>query len=92
MEKDAKLNICDNLSFSFEGNQGVVLSLKDGWYITLNQTGIYIINQIQNNENITYKLLLANFASKFKLSEKQAKADLDEFLDELKKEGVIKYA
>ncbi len=56
-------------------------------FITLNDTGAFVWNLL--NEDITYCDVIKAITTKYDIDEQTAKADFDEFLEKVKKAGII---
>ncbi len=56
-------------------------------FITLNDTGAFVWNLLQ--EDISYSEVIVAITAKYDIDETTAKADFDEFLNKMKKAGII---
>ena len=65
----------------------MLLHLGRGHYYTLNESGAWIWERI--GAGVEVERLCAAIVERFEVAEGAARADLDELLDELEREGLI---
>jgi len=73
-----------------DDGSGVLLHLENKFYYSLNATGSFIWRLLEENEESSEESLLESVIENFEVEEKEAKQDLEEFIEDLNKEGLIK--
>lgn len=72
-----------------DDGSAVLLHLDSKFYYSLNETGTFLWQTLENEPTTSMTDLVGRVCERFKVEEGEAKNDLDEFLDSLKKEGLI---
>jgi len=67
----------------------VLLHLDNKFYYSLNETGCFMWKNIDREGGIKEADLVKELVSHFEVSEEEAKSDVHDFIEELKKEGLI---
>ena len=73
-----------------EDGSGVLLHLDNKFYYSLNMTGSFLWKLLEEKEELSEESLLEAVVDNFEVELKEAKTDLDEFIEDLVKEGLIK--
>lgn len=60
---------------------------ESNMFITLNQSGVFVWELLQND--VLYDDVISAITEKYDISEAQAKNDFDEFLNKLRKAGIL---
>lgn len=82
-----KFKHCDNVDWKEFENESVLLNLLTGYYFRLNQVGTFIwllINKENNLGDIVNRVV-----DQFDVSQRQAKADINSFIEQLIAEQLI---
>ncbi|MGE5596738.1 MAG: PqqD family protein [Hyphomicrobiales bacterium] len=72
------------------GNEIVLLNLDSGFYYSLNSVGAFIWRHLESGAGIAG--LEDRISAEYEVSRDQAKADLDEFIEELREHGLVEAA
>jgi len=73
-----------------EDGSGVLLHLDNKFYYSLNMTGSFIWKLLEEKEELSEENLLEAVTDNFEVDAGEAKTDLEEFIEDLVKEGLIK--
>lgn len=77
----------DKASYRIIDGEAVILNLDNGYYYSLNEAGTGIWESINSKKSLSE--ILNFLKKKYRLPEKQLKADLMELVKDLKKEELI---
>lgn len=72
-----------------DDGSGVLLHLGNKFYYSLNATGSFIWRLLEETEELTEEGLLTAVMDNFEVDKKDAEKDVQEFMGELSKEGLI---
>ena len=72
-----------------DGSGGVLLHLESKFYYSLNPTGSFIWKQLEEKEELTEENLLEAVLDNFEVDAEEAKKDLEEFIEDLTREGLV---
>jgi len=72
-----------------DGSGGVLLHLESKFYYSLNPTGSFIWKQLEEKEEMTEENLLEAVLDNFEVDAEEAKKDLEEFIEDLTREGLV---
>ena len=72
-----------------DGSGGVLLHLESKFYYSLNPTGSFIWKQLEEKEEMTEENLLEAVVDNFEVDAEEAKKDLEEFIEDLTREGLV---
>lgn len=81
---------CDNIDWKKFDEESVLLNLSTGYYFRLNQVGTFIWPMINRENNISD--IVNRVVVKFDVSQRQAKTDVHNFIEQLLAEQLIKKA
>lgn len=70
-------------------NQAVIVDLESSYYCNLNEIGTIIWEQIDGQKTLSD--IAGYICDKFEIPEEQALEDVREFLDDIRKKGLIEY-
>ena len=73
-----------------DDGSGVLLHLENKIYYSLNATGSFIWKLLEDQDELSEEVLLESVVDNFDVETKEAKEDLDDFIVDLSKEGLIK--
>ncbi len=73
-----------------DDGSGVLLHLENKFYYSLNATGSFIWKLLEDQDELSEEVLLESVVDNFDVETKEAKEDLDDFIVDLSKEGLIK--
>lgn len=76
-----QITIPEQVLFREVGNEGVILSLEDGHYFGLDETGTRIWKLLQSDQDLD--AITECIVSEYDVSADRAKADIDRFIQEL---------
>jgi len=69
---------------------GVLLHLENKFYYSLNLTGSFIWRLLEEKSELTEEGIIAAVIDNFDVANGEAQADVNEFIEDLTKEGLIK--
>jgi len=69
---------------------GVLLHLENKFYYSLNLTGSFIWRLLEENQELSEEGILDTVMENFEVSLEEAKSDVEDFIADLSKEGLIK--
>jgi len=69
---------------------GVLLHLENKFYYSLNLTGSFIWRLLEDKGDLSEDSIVEAVVDNFEVNEAEARADVDEFIRDLTKEGLIK--
>jgi len=69
---------------------GVLLHLENKFYYSLNLTGSFIWRLLEEAQELTEDGIVEAVFENFEVSEAEAKSDVDDFIKDLSKEGLIR--
>lgn len=72
-----------------EDGSAVLLDLNSKFYYSLNDTGRFMWQEFEGQQNVPVQRLLEKLTSQYEVSEDDAKRDIGEFIGNLVKEGLI---
>ena len=78
---------CDNIDWKEFDGESVLLDLSTGYYFRLNRLGTFVWPLINRDNNVGD--IVRMVVEKFDVSQRQAKADIDAFIDQLLAEELI---
>lgn len=78
----------DRVVYRIIGNEAVILETRTGYSYSINEAGTDIWKAL--DEELNLNQILQCLAEKYSMSEERAKNDLEQFLEILTKEGLIK--
>jgi len=81
---------CDNIDWKEFDNESVLLNLSTGYYFRLNQVGTFVWPLINEDHNIGD--MVDQVVAKFEVSQRQAKSDIHDFIEQLLTEQLINKA
>ena len=81
---------CDNIDWKEFDNESVLLNLSTGYYFRLNQVGTFVWPLISRDYNIGD--IIDRVVAKFEVSQRQAKSDIHDFIEQLLTEQLINKA
>lgn len=73
--------------FSSLGDEGVMMDLENGNYISLNAVGSDIWQMLE--QEMTKQELIQKLSASYSVSEEQCEVDLEEFLSEMIKQEMV---
>lgn len=79
---------CDNIDWKKFDEESVLLNLSTGYYFRLNQVGTFIWPMINRENNISD--IVNRVVVKFDVSQRQARTDVHNFIEQLLAEQLIK--
>jgi len=82
-----KYKHCDNIDWKEFDNESVLLNLTTGYYFRLNQVGTFVWPLITEEYNIGD--IVDQVVKKFDVSQRQAKTDVHDFIEQLLTEELI---
>ncbi|MBU4444853.1 MAG: PqqD family protein [Candidatus Marinimicrobia bacterium] len=82
-----KFKHCDNVDWKEFENESVLLNLLTGYYFRLNQVGTFIWPLINKENNLGD--IVNRVVDQFDVSQRQAKADINSFIEQLIAEQLI---
>lgn len=85
-----KFKHCDNVDWKEFDNEGVLLNLATGYYFRLNQVGTFIWPLISKENNLGD--IVNRVVDRFDVSQRQAKSDIHDFIEQLLAENLIQKA
>ncbi len=87
-EKDRSFALSEDVTYaSISDEESAVLNLKKRLFYTLNATGKRILESI--DEGLSSERIIDRIAREFEIEEDQCRADVTQFLDELRVAGLI---
>jgi len=72
-----------------DDGSAVLLHLQTKYYYSLNETGCFLWKLLEEGEGASEDDLVQNLGESFDVNEKRARADVREFLVDLKEQGLI---
>lgn len=72
-----------------DDGSGVLLHLENKFYYSLNPTGSFIWKLLEEKEELSEDSILEAVIDNFEVDEKEARKDVEEFLNDLIKEGLV---
>ena len=72
-----------------EDGSAVLLDLDSKFYYSLNETGCFMWQIFEDKQVIPIQELLANLVEEYEVTEEDARKDIEEFIGDLAKEGLI---
>jgi hypothetical protein len=94
MGQEAKMNLeqeyrlCEDTNWRLLDDEVIILDFNSGEYFSLNETGTDIFLAIKDNKPLN--VLLESQQKKFGKTEKELKKDIDDLLEELLQNNIIK--
>ena len=82
-----KYKHCDNIDWKEFDNESVLLNLTTGYYFRLNQVGSFVWPLIDGEHNLGD--MVDQVVPKFEVSQRQAKSDIHDFIEQLLAEELI---
>ena len=82
-----KYKHCDNIDWKEFDNESVLLNLTTGYYFRLNQVGSFIWPLIDEEHNLGD--IIDRVLARFEVSQRQAKTDVHDFIEQLLAEQLI---
>jgi hypothetical protein len=73
-----------------DDDTGVLLHLENKFYYSLNLTGSFIWRLLEDKQELSEDVILEAILDNFDVSSDEAKSDVNEFIEDLTKEGLIK--
>ena len=73
-----------------DDDTGVLLHLENKFYYSLNLTGSFIWRLLEERQELNEENILEAVLDNFDVNTDEAKADVDEFIEDLTKEGLIR--
>ena len=73
--------ISDQVLFREVGNEGVILSLADGHYFGLDETGTRIWKLLQSEQDLD--AIAEHLVSEYDVTAERVRQDIEKFIDEL---------
>ena len=90
MSEERKIRAEKSVVFTdLDDGSGVLLNLENKYYYSLNMTASFIWHLLEENEELSKEEILKAILENFDITEEQAKKDVNEFIDNLAKEGLI---
>ncbi len=73
-----------------DDGSGVLLHLDNKFYYSLNESGCFMWQVIEEKEELKEESLIKELCENFEVEAEAAASDVKEFVDDLAKEGLIK--
>ena len=76
-----QITISEQVLFREVGNEGVILSLEDGHYFGLDETGTRIWKLLQSEQDLD--AIAEHLVSEYDVTAERVRRDIEKFIDEL---------
>jgi len=87
LEGMSVFKVSDRVVYREIDDKIVLINLDSGFYYSLNEVGCFIFNRILKSKEVDD--ILDEIESSFEVSQREAREDLDAFVESLKREKII---